>query len=90
MANMSMKEAMDQFVTHRIEKCEQEGSSDLAEALMLLRDCEQYLRNALNETQMTQFVDYKNAYAQVEKELKDCYYRNGFSDALTFVFGNMR
>ncbi|MEG1926913.1 MAG: hypothetical protein RR415_14335, partial [Ruthenibacterium sp.] len=87
MYDETMKKAMNAFLQQRINDCDMRENVALQEAYQQFEDAMQTLKSTLNTEQEKAFVQFENACSLVTGETTNCYYRAGFSDAVTFVLG---
>jgi len=87
MQDAKMQKAIEHFILRRINDCGMRGSESVDKAYEILEDCSEKLRNKLNSEQQELFLECENAFALVDGELMQCYYRAGFSDAIKFLMG---
>lgn len=57
----------------------------MADAYALFSEKADELKQSLSSSQKTLFIDCENAFALLDGEIMQCYYRAGFSDAVGFL-----
>lgn len=82
-----MQKEMEQFILQRINDCGKRESEGLQDAYNRFKACTEKLKNSLNPEQEKLYLECENAYALVDGETMQCYYRAGFSDAVMFLMG---
>lgn len=82
-----LQQAVDQFVLERINACGQMESQSVADAYAHFSEKVKNLKQSLSQSQSTLLVDCENAFALLNGEIMQCYYRAGFSDAASFLLG---
>lgn len=87
MQDNTMQSAMDAFILRRVNACGSRETEALQDAFAQLKGCSEKLKEGLSSEQTPMFIDCENAYALVEGETMQCYYRAGFSDAVLFLLG---
>ena len=79
MPSKEMQVAVEQFILQRINACGSHESQGLQTASEQFSLCAEKLNQSLS--------DQQNAYALVDGETMQCYYRAGFADAVLFLLG---
>ncbi len=82
-----MQDAMEEFILRRINFCGSHETDALQEAYAELEYCVEKLRTSLSTKQKALIIECENAHGLVEGEVRQCYYRAGFSDAVLFLLG---
>lgn len=85
MHDEKLQKAIDQFVLERINACGQMEDQTVADAYALFSEKVNELKQSLSSSQKTLFIDCENAFALLDGEIMQCYYRAGFSDAVDFL-----
>lgn len=85
MHDEKLQKAIDQFVLERINACGQMENQAVADAYVLFSEKADELKQSLSLSQKTLFIDCENAFALLDGEIMQCYYRAGFSDAVDFL-----
>lgn len=85
MHDEKLQKAIDQFVLERINACGQMENQAVADAYALFSEKVSELKQALSSSQKNLFIDCENAFALLDGEIMQCYYRTGFSDAVVFL-----
>ena len=78
MPSKEMQVAVEQFILQRINACGSHESQGLQTAK---------LNQSLSDQQKSLYRECENAYALVDGETMQCYYRAGFADAVLFLMG---
>lgn len=86
MTDMTMRAVIDDFVQTRLNDCGRSESAELETAFAQLKDCAAKLKSSLSPDLEPLFRACENAYALADGETRQCYYRAGFSDAVSFLF----
>ena len=87
MPNAEIQAAVEEFILRRINACgfhESQGLQTAREQFIL---CAKKLNQSLSARQGSLFRDCENAYALVDGETMQRYYRAGFTDAVVFLLG---
>ncbi|MEG1385570.1 MAG: hypothetical protein RSD08_09750 [Oscillospiraceae bacterium] len=87
MNDETMNEAMAEFINRRINWQGSHESQLMQDALAVFIESANMLEKTLDDKQKKLFRMCEDAYASVEGEAMNSYYRAGFSDAVTFVLG---
>lgn len=87
MNDEKLQKAIDQFVLERINACGRMESQAVANAYAHFSEEVKKLKQSLSPSQKSQFIDCENAFALLDGEIMQCYYRAGFSDAVIFLLG---
>lgn len=87
MNNETLRKSIDQFVLERINDCGSRANPALQDAFAHFSDKAEQLKKTLSPDQQSLFIDCENAFALVDGETMECYYRAGFSDAVLFLLG---
>ena len=85
MPSKEMRAAVEEFILQRINACGAGESEGLQSAREQLKLCTEKLNQALSEEQKSLYRACENAYALVDGETMQCYYRAGFADAVFFL-----
>lgn len=85
MHDKKMQKAIDQFVLERINACGQMENQAVVDAYALFSEKADGLKQSLSSSQKALFIDCENAFALLDGEIMQCYYRAGFSDAVDFL-----
>lgn len=85
MHDEKLQKAIDQFVLERINACGQMENQAVADAYALFSEKADELKQSLSSSQKALFIDCENAFALLDGEIMQCYYRAGFSDAVAFL-----
>lgn len=84
MPNKKMDEAVEEFILRRINDWGSDESQGLQAAIEQWRLNTEKLKMSLSDQQKTLYRECENAYALVDGETMQCYYRAGFADAVVF------
>ena len=87
MPNKKMDEAVEEFILRRINDWGSGESQGLQAAIEQWRLNTEKLKMSLSDQQKTLYRECENAYALVNGETMQCYYRAGFADAVVFLIG---
>ena len=87
MCKETLSEAIDQLVLERINDRGSRANPALQDAYDHFAKAAKRLKATLTSEQRSLFIDCENAYSLVDGETMNCYYRAGFSDAVTFLLG---
>ena len=87
MHDNDFRKALDDFLQLRINDCGTRINNGLQKAYEQFELCIQKLKSLLTPEQRQAYLDCENAYALVDGETMNCYYRAGFSDAVVFFCG---
>lgn len=87
MSDKEMRTAVEDFILQRINTCGFHESTGLQEASEQFKRCTEKLSRSLSNQQGTLYRECENAYALVDGETMQCYYRAGFADAVVFLMG---
>lgn len=87
MLNKEMRTAVEEFILQRINTCGAHESPGLQTAREQVHLCAEKLNQALSNQQEALYRECENAYALVDGETMQCYYRAGFADAVLFLLG---
>lgn len=87
MPSKEMQVAVEQFILQRINACGSHESQGLQTASEQFRLCAEKLNQSLSDQQKSLYRECENAYALVDGETMQCYYRAGFADAVVFLLG---
>ena len=87
MPNKKMDEAVEEFILRRINDWGSDESQGLQAAIEQWRLNTEKLKMSLSDQQKTLYREFENAYALVDGETMQCYYRAGFADAVVFLIG---
>ena len=87
MPNKKMDEAGEEFILRRINDWGSDESQGLQAAIEQWRLNTEKLKMSLSDQQKTLYRECENAYALVDGETMQCYYRAGFADAVVFLIG---
>lgn len=87
MCDESLREAIDVFILERINDCGSRENPTLQDAYASFADVAKRLKETLLSEQQSLFTGCENAFALVDGETMNCYYRAGFSDAVLFLLG---
>ena len=87
MPNKKMDEAVEEFILRRINDWGSDESQGLQAAIEQWRLNTEKLKMSLSDQQKTLYRECENAYALVDGETMQCYYRAGFADAVVFLTG---
>ena len=87
MPNKKMDEAVEEFILRRINDWGSDESQVLQAAIEQWRLNTEKLKMSLSGQQKTLYRECENAYALVDGETMQCYYRAGFADAVLFLMG---
>ena len=87
MPNKKMDEAVEEFILRRINDWGSDESQGLQAAIEQWRLNTEKLKMSLSDQQKTLYRECENAYALVDGETMQCYYRAGFADAVEFLIG---
>lgn len=87
MPNKKMDEAVEEFILRRINDWGSGESQGLQAAIEQWRLNTEKLKMSLSDQQKTLYRECENAYALVDGETMQCYYRAGFADAVVFLIG---
>ena len=82
-----MNEEISKFVLERINSHGKSEPKELQDAYLKFKSCMDNLRATLSEDQKKLLNKCENAYALLDGETIDHYYRTGFSDAVIFLDG---
>ena len=87
MLNKEMRTAVEEFILQRINTCGAHESPGLQTAREQFKICIEKLNQTLSDQQNSLYRECENAYALVDGETMQCYYRAGFADAVLFLLG---
>ena len=87
MPNKEMWAAVEEFILQRINDWGSDESQGLQTAIEQWRLNTEKLKMSLSDQQKTLYRECENAYALVDGETMQCYYRAGFADAVLFLMG---
>ena len=87
MPNKEMRAAVEEFILQRINDWGSDESQGLQAAIEQWRLNTEKLKMSLSGQQKTLYRECENAYALVDGETMQCYYRVGFADAVLFLMG---
>ena len=87
MKNEKLQDAVEEFIIQRINDCGGHETSALQDAWEKLDTKCQTFKDALSPELDDLLIDCENALMLVSGETMNCYYRAGFSDAVSFLFG---
>ena len=87
MPNKEMRAAVEEFILQRINICGAHESPGLQTAREQFKLCIEKLNQTLSDQQNSLYRECENAYALVDGETMQCYYRAGFADAVLFLMG---
>ena len=87
MPNKEMRAAVEEFILQRINICGTHESPGLQTAREQFKLCIEKLNQTLSDQQNSLYRECENAYALVDGETMQCYYRAGFADAVLFLMG---
>ena len=87
MPNKELRAAVEEFVLQRINDWGSDESQGLQTAIEQWKLSTEKLKQSLSEQQNSLYRECENAYALVDGETMQCYYRAGFADAVVFLMG---
>ena len=87
MLNKEMRTAVEEFILQRINTFGAHESPGLQTAREQFKICIEKLNQTLSDQQNSLYRECENAYALVDGETMQCYYRAGFADAVLFLMG---
>lgn len=87
MPNKKMDEAVEEFILRRINDWGSDEPQGLQATIEQWRLNTAKLKLSLSDQQKTLYRECENAYALVDGETMQCYYRAGFADAVLFLMG---
>ena len=82
-----MNEEISKFVLERVNLHGRSEPGELQDAYLKFKSCMDNLRKTLSDEQKKLLNRCENAYALLDGETVDHYYRTGFSDAVIFLDG---
>ena len=82
-----MNEEISKFVLGRLNLHGKSEPTELQDAYLKFKSCMDNLRKTLSDEQKKLLNRCENAYALLDGETVDHYYRTGFSDAVIFLDG---
>ena len=85
MDDKKMLAAMEQFILQRINDHGADESEELGNAYAAFKESAEKLFRTMNDSQKKLYCDCENAYALLDGETLQFYYRAGFSDAVLFL-----
>ncbi len=87
MKDQTMNAAMEEFILRRVNDCGARKNQARQDAVAELCAFAGKLKKSLTDQQERLFTECENAFALVDGETMQCYYRAGFSDAVVFLLG---
>lgn len=87
MPNKEMRAAVEEFILQRINDWGSDKSQGLQTAIEQWKLSTENLKRSLSNQQEILYRECENAYALVDGETMQCYYRAGFADAVLFLMG---
>ncbi len=87
MKDDTMQKAVDEFILQRINSYGRQKNAALQEAYAELGNCITKLKDTFSNEQNALFNECENAFCLIEGEIRQNYYRAGFSDAVIFLLG---
>ena len=87
MPNKEMRAAVEEFILQRINDWGSDESQGLQTAIEQWKLSTENLKRSLSDQQEILYRECENAYALVDGETMQCYYRAGFADAVLFLTG---
>ena len=87
MPNKEMRAAVEEFILQRINDWGSDESQGLQTAIEQFSLYAEKLNQSLSDQQKSLYRECENAYALVDGETMQCYYRAGFADAVLFLMG---
>lgn len=90
MDEQKLARAMEAFIRRQISDCENKEPDELRRALRDCGDCRKMINDLLGEDNQHICKELDNSMEHAGEQIRNFYYRSGFSDALVFIRDWMR